>query len=49
MPGRSSVRWAGGADIFWIVGFGMATPLRSAEARRGTPGPAGGRSGGFVG
>jgi len=42
----------GGADISWIVGFGVASLLYLAggEALRwGPPGPAGGRSGGFVG
>ena len=47
----------GGADISWIVGFGVASllylaggeALRPGRARQGPPGRAGGRSGGFVG
>ena len=42
----------GGADISWIVGVGVASLLYLAGAKRfaGTRrGPAGGRSGGFVG
>jgi nucleobase:cation symporter-1, NCS1 family len=43
----------GGADISWIVGFGVASLLylagRSASSGPGPPGHAGGRSGGFVG
>ena len=41
----------GGADISWIVGVGVASLLYlTGEAlRRGPPGPADGRSGGFVG
>ena len=43
----------GGADISWIVGFGVTSLLylagRSASSGPGPPGPPGGRSGGFVG
>ena len=42
----------GGADISWIVGVGVASLLYLAGAKRfagARRGPAGGRSGGFVG